>query len=295
VTDGERHPTEVETGLLAEAVFLKDDPDDPSRKLIRQVLGAVAEYERSMIALRLKAGRRRKHEKGGYAYRSPAYGYKAEGKELTPDADEQAALDRIRQLYADGQSFREIAATLTAEGYRPTPLRTETGGPVRPSGCPVEQPSQAWPIVCSGVSRGGQRAGGVMSTTAPKSEKPVSPVRRRVDVVILIALLVGVGAFLLAQRHKTSSTQQHRNACKSDANSVESAVESFRANSQNGAYPSDLASLTRPDANGTVYLRAVPTSKHYTITLANGGVVLVNGQNVDTGFNAANDPCDSVR
>ena len=31
---------------------LHDDPEDPSRRLIRQVLGAVSEYERSMIALR---------------------------------------------------------------------------------------------------------------------------------------------------------------------------------------------------------------------------------------------------
>jgi hypothetical protein len=32
-----------------ESSFLGDDPDDPSRALIRQVLGAVAQYERSMI------------------------------------------------------------------------------------------------------------------------------------------------------------------------------------------------------------------------------------------------------
>jgi DNA invertase Pin-like site-specific DNA recombinase len=51
----------------AEAEFLVDDPADPSRRLIRQILGAVAEYERSMIALRLRAGRRRKAEQGGYA------------------------------------------------------------------------------------------------------------------------------------------------------------------------------------------------------------------------------------
>jgi len=31
---------------------LHDDPEDPSRRLIRQVLGAVSEYERAMIALR---------------------------------------------------------------------------------------------------------------------------------------------------------------------------------------------------------------------------------------------------
>lgn len=39
----------------AEASYLTDDPEDPSRKLIRQVLGAVNEYERAMIALRLRS------------------------------------------------------------------------------------------------------------------------------------------------------------------------------------------------------------------------------------------------
>src|SRR5262245_53418179 len=45
----------------AEAHYLDDDPDDPSRKLIRQVLGAVREFESSMILLRLRNGRRAKH------------------------------------------------------------------------------------------------------------------------------------------------------------------------------------------------------------------------------------------
>ncbi len=37
------------TTSAAEADYLEDDPSDPSRRLIRQILGAVNEYERSMI------------------------------------------------------------------------------------------------------------------------------------------------------------------------------------------------------------------------------------------------------
>src|SRR5215217_6107755 len=59
---------------------LHDDPDDPSRRLIRQVLGAVSEYERAMIVLRLKRGRILKGSRGGYAHGRPPYGWKAEGK-----------------------------------------------------------------------------------------------------------------------------------------------------------------------------------------------------------------------
>ena len=105
--------------FAGEAGYLDDDPDDPSRKMIRQVLGAVSEYERSMIALRLRAGRRRKAERGGFAYGSPHYGTRAEGGELVVDDDEAVAVDRIRHLRAEGRSLREIAEVLTAEGLRP--------------------------------------------------------------------------------------------------------------------------------------------------------------------------------
>jgi DNA invertase Pin-like site-specific DNA recombinase len=110
---------DVFTTSAAEAGYLADDPDDPSRKLIRQVLGAVAEYERSMIALRLRAGRKRKAERGGFAYGSPGYGYKAQDRELVPDSEEQEAVARMVDLRDQGASLRAIAAALTAEGYKP--------------------------------------------------------------------------------------------------------------------------------------------------------------------------------
>ena len=109
---------EVYSSSVAEAGYLNDDPDDPSRKLIRQVLGAVSEYERSMINLRLRAGRRRKAEQGRYAFGSPPLGYRAEGKELTPHDEEQVVLKRIVDLHGQGASVRAIAAALTDAGYR---------------------------------------------------------------------------------------------------------------------------------------------------------------------------------
>ena len=102
-----------------EDAYLADDAADPSRKLIRQILGSAAEYERAMIGLRLRAGRAHKAKRGGFAYGSPRYGTRAEGKQLVVDQDEAATVKRIRQLHAAGKSLREIAATLTAEGHRP--------------------------------------------------------------------------------------------------------------------------------------------------------------------------------
>lgn len=50
---------------------LRDDPEDPSRKLIRRMLGAVVEYDREMTLLRLRNGRRAKARQGGFATGRP--------------------------------------------------------------------------------------------------------------------------------------------------------------------------------------------------------------------------------
>ncbi|NEW71007.1 recombinase family protein [Streptomyces rhizosphaericus] len=43
-------------------------PDDPMRTAMRQMRGVFAQLERSVIAARLRHGRREKAEQGGYAY-----------------------------------------------------------------------------------------------------------------------------------------------------------------------------------------------------------------------------------
>lgn len=113
-----RQGGDVFTTSAAEAGYLTDDPNDPSRRLIRQVLGAVSEYERSMISLRLRAGRRRKAEKGGFAYGSPPLGWRAERGQLVVDDAESEVLTRIAELKRDGASLREIATVLTEEGHK---------------------------------------------------------------------------------------------------------------------------------------------------------------------------------
>jgi DNA invertase Pin-like site-specific DNA recombinase len=119
LADIRRLGADVYSTSTAEAAYLRDDPDDPSRKLIRQILGAVNEYERAMIRLRLSAGRRRKAEIGGYAYGAPPYGYRTHDGALVEDPDEQAGLRRMRDLRAGGASYRDIAAMLQAEGHEP--------------------------------------------------------------------------------------------------------------------------------------------------------------------------------
>ena len=97
----------------------QDDENDPIRTFIRLVLGAVGQLERSLIARRRRRGRQHKAAAGSYAAGAPPLGFRAEGGELVPDPDEQAAVQRIVELRADGASLRQIAITLTAEGLAP--------------------------------------------------------------------------------------------------------------------------------------------------------------------------------
>jgi DNA invertase Pin-like site-specific DNA recombinase len=113
------------TTSAGEAAFLEDDPADPSRKLIRQILGAVAEYERAMIRLRMQAGRDSRRERGDYAgFGSPKYGWRAErcqrggGVQLVEVESEQVTLARTRDLRAAGSSLRQIAEVLNREGHK---------------------------------------------------------------------------------------------------------------------------------------------------------------------------------
>jgi DNA invertase Pin-like site-specific DNA recombinase len=98
---------------------LQDDPDDPMRTAMRQMMGVFSQLERGMIAARLRSGRARKHENGGYAYGAPAYGFRAEKKSLVVDEREQAALALMAELRGAGASLNQIAPSLERNGYMP--------------------------------------------------------------------------------------------------------------------------------------------------------------------------------
>lgn len=103
----------------AEADYLRDDPDDPTRKLIRQVLGAVSEFERALIKLRLSRGRAAKAAKGGFAYGSPPYGSRAADRKLVPEESEQAVIELATRLRREGASLRSIGRSLLEAGHSP--------------------------------------------------------------------------------------------------------------------------------------------------------------------------------
>jgi DNA invertase Pin-like site-specific DNA recombinase len=88
--------------------------EDPTRKFIRQVLGAVSEYEKTLIVLKLRAARQRMRVKTG----------KCEGrKPFGLTASEQPILADMVQLYTEGTSPYAIACK-----FNETAVPSASGG-----------------------------------------------------------------------------------------------------------------------------------------------------------------------
>jgi DNA invertase Pin-like site-specific DNA recombinase len=97
-----------------------DDPDDPMRTAMRQMMGVFAQLDRAMVVARMRAGRRQKEAKGGYAGRgSPRLGQRSDAGELVADSAEQATIARMAELGGQGLSLRQIGGRLEAEGLLP--------------------------------------------------------------------------------------------------------------------------------------------------------------------------------
>jgi DNA invertase Pin-like site-specific DNA recombinase len=81
--------------------------NDPGRKLMRTIMGAIAEYDKQMIVLKLRAARERAKSKQGKCEGRKSYGFR-EG--------EQAIINRMMAFRTEGKNFEQIAATLNNEG-----------------------------------------------------------------------------------------------------------------------------------------------------------------------------------
>lgn len=98
--------------------LLPDDPEDPMRTAMRQMMGVFAQLDRGMTVAKLRRGRRIKGEQGEYAYGAPPYGWAAHKKTLIELPEEQVTRARARELRAAGASLRAICAVLEAEEHR---------------------------------------------------------------------------------------------------------------------------------------------------------------------------------
>jgi DNA invertase Pin-like site-specific DNA recombinase len=109
--------------------------DTPTAKLVRQILGAVAEFDKAMLVAKLAGARQRKKRLTG----------KCGGRKSVHQAYPEAVA-MVHQLRADQPrlSYRKISAALRDAGHvtrrgtehSPTAIRHMLEGPVTPSGKP---------------------------------------------------------------------------------------------------------------------------------------------------------------
>lgn len=84
--------------------------DDPSRTLIRQILGAFSQYERAMIVQKLRGARQRIRTKTG----------RCEGrKQFGTRRGEAGIIERMKSLRRQGSAVDKIAESLNSEGIKP--------------------------------------------------------------------------------------------------------------------------------------------------------------------------------
>src|SRR5206468_2759910 len=79
--------------------------DDPTGKLVRQILAAVSEWEKCLIVQKLRASRLRMRRAGQRCEGRKPYG---------ETADEQAVIFKMKAWRKERRSFAEIAAALNA-------------------------------------------------------------------------------------------------------------------------------------------------------------------------------------
>lgn len=83
--------------------------DTPERVMIRQILGAVAQLDRTNIVRKLRDSRLRVKAKLGRCEGRKPYGYRP---------GEVAVLGRMQQLRSSGLSYDAVANSLNAEGFK---------------------------------------------------------------------------------------------------------------------------------------------------------------------------------
>lgn len=97
---------------------MADDPDDPMRTAIRQILGVMAQLDRATITLRMRKGREAKAAAGGYAGGAPKFGWRADNKSLAEMDTEQRVVVLANGMRRTGMSLREVAGRLNEMGIK---------------------------------------------------------------------------------------------------------------------------------------------------------------------------------
>jgi len=107
---------------------LAADEDDPTKILIRQILGVIAEFDHRSTVRKLQAARKVKSSKGGYIGGVTPYGVSVIGTGrqavFVPNEDEIRIITEARSRRNNGETLRQIADSLNR---REIPTKTGKG------------------------------------------------------------------------------------------------------------------------------------------------------------------------
>jgi len=84
--------------------------NDPTRNLVRQILGAIAQYEKTMLVQKLRVARERQKAKRGKCEGRKSY------REAAPETVAHIRRLRRKRKGVKRKTYREIANQLNAEG-----------------------------------------------------------------------------------------------------------------------------------------------------------------------------------
>jgi site-specific DNA recombinase len=148
---------------------------DPHDRLLLQIRGAVAEYERTLIADRMRRGRLRKLQAGTLLpWTRPPYGYR-----LDPDRPRDPRGVRLEP--AEATVVRDLFAWYLDEGLTLVGLanRLRTLGVCSPLGCACWSTSALRGVLTNPTYAGTVYAGRTRSDPARSRHSPLRPVSRR--------------------------------------------------------------------------------------------------------------------
>ncbi len=213
VEELQRHGAEVE--------FL-DRPmsQDPHDRLLLQIRGAVAEYERRLIADRMRRGRLRKLQSGTLLpWTQPPYGYR-----LDPDRPRDPAGVRVDE--SEAAVVRNLFVWFVEEGLTLVGLV----GRLRELGIPSPQGHEYWPrttlrgLLTNPTYTGQVLANRTCSQAAHKRRSPLQPVGHRASStrtdpeqwipVAQVPALVSEEQFALAQAQLRRNRERARRNAK---------------------------------------------------------------------------------
>lgn len=98
--------------------------EDPTRKLVRQVLGAIAEYDKTMVVLKLRAARERKRARDGKCEGRKGY------SEVSPEILKEIRRLRRKPKGLRRPTFEDVAQELNRQGILTMTGKTWTGANV---------------------------------------------------------------------------------------------------------------------------------------------------------------------